>query len=175
MTTGRRRRDESGDEEGAGRHPSLLVLVLGRDPLPAAVIEAIAGWEAAGVRLAAVTLTPRPRLTGAAHQVTLLHRPIGPEGVDRSTTGTPRSTVRKAMRRLHLDPVRWAAAVLFLASPGARRLVAGADVVLAADPASVPLGWVLARRRGQGKVFRSVSSASHALNLTSPPRMDGRR
>jgi len=148
----------------SGRHPGLLVLALGRDPLPAAVIEAIAGWESAGVRVAAVTLTPRPRLTGTAHQVTLLHRPIGPEGVDRSTTGTPRSTARKALRRLRLDPARWAATVLFLASPGARRLAAGADVVLAADPASVPLGWALARRRGQGKVFRSVSAVDRALS-----------
>ena len=175
MTTGRRRRDESGDGEGSRRHPALIVLALGRDPLPAAVTEAVAGWEAAGLRLAAVTLTPRPRLTPTADQVTLLDHPVGPEGVDPSAIGAPRSTVRKALRRLRLDPVRWAATVLFLASPGARRLVGGVDVVLAADPASVPLGWVLARRRGQGKVFRSVSSASHALNLTSPPRMDGRR
>jgi hypothetical protein len=47
--------------------------------------------------------------------------------------------------------------------------VAGADVVLAADPASVPLGWVLARRRGEGKVFRTVSAASRALNDAARP------
>jgi hypothetical protein len=71
VTTGRRRRDESGDGEGSRRHPALIVLALGRDPLPAAVTEAVVGWEAAGVCLAAVTLTPRPKLTPTAHQVTL--------------------------------------------------------------------------------------------------------
>lgn len=148
-------------------HPCVLVLALGRDPLPAAVTEAAPGWEAEGVSLCVVTLTPRARLSSTAKQVTLLDRPVGPEGVDPSTTGVPRSTLRKALRRLRLDPVRWVSAVLFLASPGARRLVAGADVVLAADPASMPLGWVLARRRGRGNVFRSVSSASRALTRTA--------
>jgi len=36
--------------------------------------------------------------------------------------------------------------------------------VLTADLASVPLGWALARRRGQDKVFRSVSAVDRALS-----------
>ncbi|MEO8556425.1 MAG: hypothetical protein ABI474_07115 [Actinomycetota bacterium] len=152
-----------------GQGSRVLVLALGRDPLPHAVAEAALGWEAAGVSLSVVTLTPRQRLTATAEQVRLLGRPAGPEGIDPSTTGTPRSTVRKGLRKLHLDPVRWAAAVLALSSPRARRLLAGADVVLAADPASVPLGWVLAHRRGKGVVFRTAKAASRALNPTGTP------
>jgi hypothetical protein len=147
----------------------LLVLILGRDPLTAAVADAAMGWEADGVLLTVVTLTPRARITPTAQQVTLLGRPVGSVGVDPSTTGKPRSAARKALRKLHLDPVRWAAMLLVLTSPGARRLVTRAEVVLAADPASVPLGWVLARRRGQGKVFRTVSAAGRALNCAPPP------
>ena len=144
--------------------PCVLVLALGRDPLTAAVTEAARGWEAAGASLAVVTLTPRARLTATAQQLTLMGRPVGPGGVDPSTSGAPRSTMRKVLRRLHLDPVRWAAVLLVLASPRARRLVAGADVVLAADPPAVPLGWVLARRRGEGTVVRSVSAVDRALS-----------
>jgi len=147
----------------------VLVLALGRDPLPTVVTEAALRWEADGVSISAVTLTPRARLTATTAQVTLLRRPAGSAGIDPSTAGEPRSTPRKALRKLHLDPVRWAAILLVLSSPQARRLVAGADVVLAADPASVPLGWVLARRRGEGKVFRTVSAASRALNDAARP------
>lgn len=149
--------------------PRVLVLALGRDPLPTVVTEAALRWEADGVSISVVTLTPRARLTATTAQVTLLGRPAGSAGIDPSTSGEPRSTPRKALRKLHLDPVRWAAILLVLSSPQARRLVAGADVVLAADPASVPLGWVLARRRGAGKVFRTVSAASRALNDAARP------
>jgi hypothetical protein len=130
-----------------GDHPRVLVLALGRDPLPAAVSEAAAGWEDTGSQLAAITLTPRARLTTTTHQVSMMARPLGPDGVDPSTTGAPRSTARKALRRLHLDPVRWPATLL----------------VLAADPSSVLLGWALARRRGEGKVLRSVSGVDREL------------
>ena len=147
----------------------VLVLALGRDPLPTVVTEAALRWEEDGVSISFVTLTPRARLTATTAQVTLLRRPAGSAGIDPSTAGEPRSTPRKALRKLHLDPVRWAAILLVLSSPQARRLVAGADVVLAADPASVPLGWVLARRRGEGKVFRTVSAASRALNDAARP------
>ena len=152
-----------------GHGSRVLVLALGRDPLPSAVAEAALGWEAAGMSLSVVTLTPRGRLTATAQQLALLGRPAGSEGLDPSTTGEPRSTVRKALRKLHLDPVRWAGIALVLLSPRARRLVAHADVVLAADPASVPLGWVLAHRRGKGIVFRAAKGASRALNPTGRP------
>ena len=152
-----------------GQGSRVLVLALGRDPLPSAVTDAAKGWEAEGASLFVVTITPRARLTATARQISLLDRPVGPDGVDPSTTGKPRSAVRKALRKLHLDPVRWAAMLLVMASPGARRLVTRADVVLAVDPASVPLGWVLARRRGQGKVFRTVSAASRALSGAPRP------
>ncbi len=144
-------------------YPSVLVLALGRDPLPEAVTEAVAGWQTAGSPLAIITLTPRAPLTTPVRQVALLARPVGRDGVDSSTTGSPRSTARKALRRLHLDPMRWPAAFLVLVSPRSRRLLADADVVLAADSASVLLGWALARRRGEGTVFRSVSGAARAL------------
>lgn len=147
-----------------GGPPSVLVLALGRDPLPATVAEAAARWEASGVRLAVITLTPRLPLTSTTQQVPLMARPLGPDGVDPSTTGAPRSVVRKAMRKLHLDPVRWPAALLVLCSPLARRLLAGADLVLAADPASVLLGWSIARRRGEGKVLRSVAGVDRELS-----------
>jgi len=152
-----------------GHGSRVLVLALGRDPLPSAVTEAVLGWEASGVSISVVTLTPRQRLTATAEQVTLLNRPAGSSGIDPSTTGTPRSTVRKGLRKLHLDPVRWTGTVLALSAPRARRLAAGADVVLAADPASLPLGWVLARRRGNGVVFRTPKGASRALDPTGRP------
>jgi len=144
-------------------HPCVLVLALGRDPLPWDVPEAAARWEAAGSPLEIITLTPRARLTTTARQVALMARPIGPDGVDPSTAGAPRSTARKALRRLHLDPVRWPATFLVLVSPRSRRLMADAHVVLAADSASVLLGWALARRRDEGKVLRSVSGVDRAL------------
>ena len=74
----------------------VLVLALGRDPLPSALTEAALGWEAAGMSLSVVTLTPRGRLTATAEQLALLGRPAGAEGLDPSTTGEPRSTARKA-------------------------------------------------------------------------------
>jgi len=148
---------------------SLVLLALGRDPLPAALTQAVPRWDAEGVSLSVVTLTPRARLAASAPQVALLPRPVGPGGVDLSTTGAPRSTVRKALRRLHLDPLRWAAAPLFLASSRARRLVAGADVVLAADAASLLLGWVLARRRREDTVLRSVAGVDRALGRAAQP------
>ena len=158
-----------------GHRASVLVLALGRDPLPPAVTEAALRWEAEGVSLLVLTLTRRTRLTAAAQQITLFEgRPLF-KGVDPSTAGAPRSVVRKALRQLHLDPVRWVAALLILASPRARRLVAGADVILAADPASVPLGWVLARRRGKGKVLRTVSAVDRALRLLVDPGESLRR
>jgi len=144
-------------------HPGILVMTLGRDPLPAALPEAAARWEAAGSPVMTITLTPRAPLTPTARQVALVARPPGPDGVDPSTAGAPRSTARKALRRLHLDPVRWPAAILVLVSPRARRLLAEADVVLAADSASLLLGWALALRRGEGKVLRSVSGVDRAL------------
>lgn len=147
----------------------VLVLALGRDPLPTVVTEAAQRWEADGVSISFVTLTPRAQLTARTVQFTLLGRPAGSAGIDPSTAGKPRSTPRKALRKLHLDPVRWAAILLVLGSPRARRLVAGADVVLAADPASVPLGWALARRRGKGKVFRTASAAGRALHDAARP------
>lgn len=147
--------------------PRVLVLALGRDPLPAAVAEAAARWESAGVRLAVLTLTPRARLTAKAQQLRLVDRPVGADGIDPSTAGAGRSTARKAMRRMHLDPVRWGAAMLVLASPRARRLIAGADVVLAADPASVMLAWALARQRDEDTVLRSVSGVDRALRRTA--------
>ena len=152
-----------------GQGSRVLVLALGRDPLPSAVTEAALGWEASDVSISVVTLTPRDRLTATAQQLALLGRPAGPEGLDPSTTGEPRSTTRKALRKLHLNPVRWAGILLVLLSPRARRLVSHADVVLAADPASIPLGWVLAHRRGEGQVFRTASGASRALNPTARP------
>ena len=144
-------------------HPCVLVLALGRDPLPAALSEAAARWEAAGSPLMTITLSPRTPLTPTARQVALVARPLGPDGVDPSTAGAPRSTARKALRRLHLDPVRWPAAFLVLVSPRSRRLLADADVVLAADSASVLLGWALALRRREGKVLRSVSGVDREL------------
>jgi hypothetical protein len=150
-------------------HPwSVLVLILGRDPLPVTVAEAALIWETAGAKLSVITLTPRARLTVTARQVTLLGRPVGADGIDPSTAGVPRSAPRKILRRLHLDPVRWLAALLVLASPRASQLVGRANVVLAADPASIPLAWVLARRRGENTVFRSVSAASRALDSGAP-------
>ncbi|MBC7559238.1 MAG: hypothetical protein H7270_07750 [Dermatophilaceae bacterium] len=148
-------------------HPCVLVLALGRDPLPAAVTEAAARWEAAGSPLITITLTPRASLTPTSRQVALVARPLGPDGADPSTAGAPRSTARKALRRLHLDPVRWPAAFLLLVSPRSRRLLADADVVLAADSASVLLGWALALRRGEGRVLRSVSGVDRALRRTT--------
>ena len=159
--------DQRGDDVTTGPGSRVLVLALGRDPLPTAVTDAALTWEADGVSISFVTLTPRARLTATTAQVTLLGRSAGSSGIDPSTAGKPRSTPRKALRKLHLDPVRWAALLLVVSSPRARRLMAGADVVLAADPASVPLGWVLARRRGEGKVFRTVSAASRALHDTA--------
>lgn len=147
----------------------MLVLILGRDRLPDALTEAAQAWEAEGATVSVLTRTPRVRLTGTAQQVTLSGRPVGPEGTDPATSGEPRSTGRKILRRLHLDPLRWAAALMVLASSRARRLVAEADVVLAADPASIPLGWLLAKRRGHNSVFRSVSATSRALSRQTLP------